>query len=297
MLYTNSTVALSADTTARLTGLLRDMQAALPAINAQRFPAPGQLERQVRISSVTVDFVQAVLSDKVVSFKDAVSMARGLLPLIWENIKEAGAAQVQLYVTWVLAKPTACDDSTVDRLDKAFRELSAMLTPLQSDALRVVVSSSHMARPQNLISQVSGGGGGAGGVYWWRLPPPSRTLPFRSTSQGVSMWTFSKATSEWPCLICLCVQATVVCAPCVTSGASRFVTLETISSEQTALALMDTHVTDYATGTAFFGDAFRMHEGAASRLAVMVAYDACVSSLCWGLLRRRPVRRCKAGVG
>lgn len=182
MLYTNSTVALSADTTARLTGLLRDMQAALPAINAQRFPAPGQLERQVRISSVTVDFVQAVLSDKVVSYKDAVSMARGLLPLIWENIKEAGAAQVQLYVTWVLAKPTACDDSTVDRLDKAFRELSAMLTPLQSDALRVVVSSSHMARPQNLISQVSGGGGG-GGVYWWRLPSP---LTYASISQYFS---------------------------------------------------------------------------------------------------------------
>ena len=49
---------------------------------------------------------------------------------------------------------------------------------------------------------------------------------------------------------------------------SRFVTLEEISSEAAALTLLDTHVTDYGAGAAFFGDAYRMHEGTAGAGAV-----------------------------
>lgn len=42
----------------------------------------------------------------------------------------------------------------------------------------------------------------------------------------------------------------------------RFVTLESLSDEESVLVLLDTHVTDYAIGDSFFQDHFRMHQDA-----------------------------------
>lgn len=81
----------------------------------------------------------------------------------------------------------------------------------------------------------------------------------------------------------------------------RFVTLEEVSTEAAALTLLDTHVTDYGAGAAFFGDAYRMHEGSCaidrrsprivSRVLTGCAFDSIprvlVQISCAGLPRQR----------
>lgn len=41
----------------------------------------------------------------------------------------------------------------------------------------------------------------------------------------------------------------------------KMISLQSVGDEATALTLLDTHLTDYPTGTAFFNETYRMHEG------------------------------------
>lgn len=76
--------------------------------------------------------------------------------------------------------------------------------------------------------------------------PPSSLL-------AILAWTFSKAIGRHAQL--RQPRSAQLTTP------TRFITIESVHSEAVALKLMDTHVSDYAVGTNFFKDAFRMHEG------------------------------------
>ena len=81
--------------------MLADMRAAQAALTPQRYPASGQLARQQLIANATVNFAARVLGAGVISYTEAEALTRSLAPHIWQNVQEAGAAQVAMYVAGV----------------------------------------------------------------------------------------------------------------------------------------------------------------------------------------------------
>ena len=110
----------------------------MPALDAHRFHAPLQLQRQQQLVTASVNYVSQVLAAGNTNYAALSAYASSVSTLVLENVQEAAVAEIDLLV----------------QVMENWRH--SILTPDEWEGLRFVVSTSHMAANRNLVSQVCG---------------------------------------------------------------------------------------------------------------------------------------------
>eukprot|EP00164_Ancoracysta_twista_P006133 GFYU01008481.1.p1 GENE.GFYU01008481.1~~GFYU01008481.1.p1 ORF type:complete len:517 (-),score=125.23 GFYU01008481.1:28-1578(-) len=152
------------------------------------FEDTEQRRRQTVISEKSINFLHFSLGQLGLTYEALTTFLKFVVPYLDTNAREATYAFLH-----------GLDDQMKNWLEP---QLSAD----ERESLRVIVTTSHMARPQNVVSQ-----------YFSRY-----------------------------------FQVPVL-------DNSRFITLEGVWSEASAIGLLGTHQVDYGIGTDFFESTYRMH--------------------------------------
>ena len=126
---------LDTETRNRVVAYARAMSDALPTLSRERFPAPGQLARQIRIMGAAEKAAASAVLDGTCSMEALQAYVDDVMDDVMVNVMEAGRVQAS-------------------GLLRVTREVQQSMSPEAWAAVKVAVPSSHMARTQSLVAQV-----------------------------------------------------------------------------------------------------------------------------------------------